>query len=191
MNLYPYGIGKKEGTFVFTEDTVNPGQGRVGQQVTNSSATATPAATTTTSSVHIITLDDFAEERGWFESRPHIAVMKVDVEGLEHTVIDGARKLLKANLVRNIFMEISVRTPEESTSNKHLLEFLTSSAGYTLKKVGHWPGPGRTVTWPQDKQLVQNILDYAKEDPSKQLNLWWTMPSEADDAGSIVLGRRQ
>jgi hypothetical protein len=39
--------------------------------------------------------DLFAEKRGWFESRPKIVIMKVDVKRYEALVLVGAEKLLK------------------------------------------------------------------------------------------------
>ena len=66
-NLYPYGVGAEEGHFLFQEDVKNPGMGAV---VNFKTEQTNPHAIT------IITLDNFARERGWFESKPDIAIFK-------------------------------------------------------------------------------------------------------------------
>jgi FkbM family methyltransferase len=54
-----------------------------------------------------VTLDAFAEGRGWFE-RPgfSVVILKVDVEGKEPMIIEGAKRLLKSGIVENIFVEV-------------------------------------------------------------------------------------
>ena len=37
----------------------------------------------------IVTLDSFAEEHGWFKTRPSIAFFKLDVEGFEANIMEG------------------------------------------------------------------------------------------------------
>lgn len=161
VNLYPYGAGRKEGVFSF-EEHLNPGQGKVSevQGVPGSSA------------LHVLTLDNFARERGWFESRPDISILKVDVEGMEYSVIEGAMELFQAKLVRNIFMEVSARTPEEEEVNKPALLMLRK-AGYKLHKVGGFRGPNKTVAFPQDEEIANHIISRTKLEEAKQLNLWW------------------
>jgi hypothetical protein len=97
--------------------------------------------------VPVVSLDAFAQKRGWSESRPVIAVFKgkeiakeglaiaspgkcskfasssllsanaVDVEGFESAVIHGGKELLKSHIMHNIFLEISTRTEQESIGN--------------------------------------------------------------------------
>jgi FkbM family methyltransferase len=171
MNPYIYGVGKEAGMFQFQEHDSNPGGGAFTEQKVKDG-----------SAVHglqIITLDAFAKERGWFESRPDIAILKVDVEGKEANVMEGAKELLQAHLIRNIFMEVSVRTPEETQENIPFLQFLTSKTRYQLHQIGGWMGPHTDVRdWPTDEQqLPQKILDAAAAEQAKQLNLWWILPS--------------
>lgn len=164
INLYPYGVGEEDGFFLFVEHPTNPGQGAI---------TKAKADTSNPNAVQIVTLDNFAKERGWFESRPDIAVFKVDVEGNEYQVINGAQKLLKSKMIRNIFMEISVREPFERKQNIPMLKFLGEDANYRLHAIGGWPGPGTPVDWPNDEHLVKKIQDAAAKEGAKQLNLWW------------------
>lgn len=163
VNLYPYGVGQEEGHFVFKEDN-NPGMGLV------TKAKTTPE---NKNGVHIVTLDSFAKERGWFDSKPHVAILKIDVEGNECQVIEGAKEFLKTNMVHNIFMEISVRTKPERRSNIPCLQYLSGDGGYRLSRVGGWQGPGTNVNWPNEDALVEKILGAADKEAAKQLNLWW------------------
>ena len=163
VNLIPLGVGRKEGAFSFEEST-NPGMGKFHevQGVPNSKA------------IHVLTLDNFARERGWFASRPDIAILKVDVEGMEYTVIEGGKNLLKSGIVRNIFMEVSARTPIERELNKPSLAMLRDT-GYKLHKVGGWAGPNRDVDFPLDGDIAEHIMVATDKQEVKQLNLWWTL----------------
>jgi hypothetical protein len=196
-NLYDYGVGLEPGHFIFQENILNPGMGAVLNSKTTES---NPMA------IQIVSLDIFARERGWFESRPNIAVFKgkniareglavaafqaltkfsspllsanaVDVEGFEPAVIDGAKELLKSHLIHNILMEISTRTEKESLTNLPMLNFLAVEAGYVLHKIGGWPGPdGEVLDWPSDHELAGKINAACKLEYAKQLNLWWKKP---------------
>ncbi|CAB9501235.1 Inherit from COG: Methyltransferase [Seminavis robusta] len=163
-NLYGYGVGQEEGHFLFEEHT-NPGMGAV---VNFKTGPGVPNA------IQIVTLDNFAKDRGWFDNNPqHIAILKVDVEGFEYSVINGAKQLLTSGMVHNIFMEISARTIPEADSNIPLLTFL--SEHYRLHAIGGWIGPNKLVNWPKDDDLNRKILVAAKEEGAKQLNLWWRL----------------
>lgn len=163
VNLYPFGAGRNEGVFSFEEHN-NPGQGKFHE------VGGVPEST----DLHVLTLDSFARERGWFESRPDIAILKVDVEGMEYTVIEGAQELLQAHIVRNIFMEVSARNKKEKEINKPALLAL-HEAGYKLHKVGGWMGPSRDFDSPQDADIADTIMRLTVQEKVKQLNLWWTL----------------
>ena len=174
VNLYPLGVGKEEGKFLFLEH-VNPGQGSfVEKDASNTQQKLNDPLTVGSTELEIITLDDFAKERNWFETRPDIAILKIDVEGLEYSVIEGAKQLLKAHLIRNIFMEVSVRTPEEKESNRPFIDFLRNN-GYQLHQTGAWAGPNTVVDWPNDEKLADKILGGAEQEQAKQLNLWYKL----------------
>lgn len=55
--------------------------------------------------VTTITLDAFAEAYNWWEVRPVIALLKIDVEGFEPEIIIGAEQLLKTGMVQNVLTE--------------------------------------------------------------------------------------
>jgi FkbM family methyltransferase len=163
LNLYQYGVGKAAGTFVF-EENENPGQGAFIEQKTSVG-----------NGLQMITLDSFAKERGWLQSRPDIAILKVDVEGLEYSVIEGAKELLKAGIVRNIFLEVSVKSSEQASSNVPFIKFLAKETKYGLYMIGGKLGPNEKVDWPNNDMLTNRILNTASKEPWKQLNLWYKL----------------
>ena len=182
VNLYPNGVGRKEGTFYFTEHT-NPGQGTVSEQalLAIDPAAVEKGFVDESKALEVITLDNFARERGWLDEsesqpRPDIAILKVDVEGFEYSVIEGATELLKAKIVRNIFMEVSARSPEEIELNKPPILIL-ESIGYKVHKVGGWYGPNVDFEpIPEGVDLADHIMKVTQKETAKQLNLWWILP---------------
>jgi FkbM family methyltransferase len=134
----------------------------------------------------VITLDAFGISHGWLhpdeghpadsDKLPHIAILKVDVETLEHKVILGARRLLRSHLVRNVFMEVSARNADEVANARRAATVLIKT-GYKLRAYGGFSGPGNTALWPQEDadSLVSNIVNEAKNTPVQQLHLWWTI----------------
>lgn len=128
--------------------------------------------------IRVITLDGLADERGWFETRPDIVILKVDVEGLDYAVIQGAQKLLNARIVRNIFMEITAATKEQGALQKPALEMLIN-AGYKLFQRGGYRGPNQpALSLAHDDTLADIIVHEAEsKGGTKQLNLWWTIDS--------------
>jgi FkbM family methyltransferase len=160
VNLHFYGIGKEEGVFGFIENA-NPGGGMFSEQKSDAEA----------GGLQVIKLDNFAKDRGWFTSRPDIALLKVDVEGLEAFVIEGAEELLKLKVIRNVFMEVTATNDEKKNMNTKALKILFD-AGYKLHKSGGWQGPKRPNEWPHDATLIDNILNQAAKEGSGLLNLW-------------------
>ena len=75
---------------------------------------ATHHALTTT-----VTLDAFAEQRGWFDTDKHkdlsIPILKLDVEGKEPMIIEGAQKLLRSGIVKNVLTSRQVKSRERRT----------------------------------------------------------------------------
>jgi FkbM family methyltransferase len=169
VTIWPAGVSDTPGKLQFFEDPGNPGGGRFGGTYMNR---ADPQE------LPVTTLDKFATDRNWFETRPNIAILKVDVERHEANVLVGAAKLLKARIVKNVFTELSLEDPKHREMNVAALQLLVE-AGYTLAGQGGWPGPGNASPWAHDENLVKNIFAYlekeVKEQKKSYLNLWWTM----------------
>lgn len=92
--------------------------------------------------IDITTLDSFAERHGWFVDKPTIALFKLDVEGYEIPVFEGAKRLLKSKLIEKIAMEIQRRRTNEE---KTLVIKTLYEAGYEFYLHGHWMGPNNKV----------------------------------------------
>jgi FkbM family methyltransferase len=165
VNIWPMGVSDTSGTLEFIEANGNPGAGRfdgLGNDRTDFKK------------LPVTTLDIFAEERGWFESEPEIAILKVDVEGHEGHVLLGAEKLLRAKIVQNIFMEVWLDEPETRNGKVRALELLIE-AGYKLNGQGGWLGPGKHSLWPDDENLAKNIFASLEKENWPSRNLWWTL----------------
>lgn len=100
------------------------------------------SADTVVDTMELTTLDSFADRHGWFQSKPSIGLMKVDVEHFELEVMEGAVRLLRSNLIKMIAMELKRDHPLES--KRKILRFLYG-AGYELYMHGNWMGPNFKV----------------------------------------------
>ncbi len=90
----------------------------------------------------IITLDSFAESQGWFESKPSIGILKIDVEKFEKEVFEGGQKLLKSHLVEMISFELKGFEPTDR--KQRIIQILVES-GYDLYMHGQAYGPNNVV----------------------------------------------
>jgi len=107
--------------------------------------------------MEITTMDLFADRHGWFQSKPSIGLMKVDVEHFELEVMEGAVRLLQSNLIEKIAMELKHDHPLES--KRKILQFLYG-AGYELYMHGTWMGPHKKV----DKSYNSSSFDELLQD---------------------------
>jgi hypothetical protein len=163
VNVWNAGISEITGKFKFFESYGNPGGGRFGGFGNNRTDYA---------ELPVTTLDTFAEERSWFESLPEIVILQIDVEQDNSKVLVGAQKLLKSNIVQNVFTEVSRKDPSTISKEMAAHEFLVQ-AGYKLKGQGGWAGPSKESLWPNDANLVKNIFHYMEEEHKETLTLWW------------------
>lgn len=96
-----------------------------------------------------VCLDKFCERRGI----THIDLLKLDVQGHEHSVLQGAEGLIKFGRVKIIFMELNwarhmgARCP--ATESVQLL----AQAGY------HFAAPDDCAKWRQAGSWLQNLDD--------------------------------
>jgi FkbM family methyltransferase len=135
-----------------------------------------------TQEIPVTTLDAFAKYRGWWPvntERVDIHILKIDVEGLEPAVVQGAIGLLESGLVWNVIMEISCGTRGDAMSASQAL-WTIYKAGYRLQGQGKWSGPTPgSNPWGNGngKSLIQGILKQCEGNDAQQLNLWWQHPS--------------
>jgi FkbM family methyltransferase len=126
----------------------------------------------------VVSLDSYARQQGWIGrddarvSPPPIAILKVDVEGMEHRVLAGGAQLLASRAVQNVFLELSAKDPQESANSRVALALLIG-AGYRLVGIGNWAGPGSPVPWAHDAELITNVLSETERQDSKQLHVWF------------------
>lgn len=80
-----------------------------------------------TYSVPVLTLDEYASRTGL----DHIDVMKIDVEGFEPNVIEGAAELIKHGRIDHILCELNDIWLARNGSSAHDLERLILSYGYS------------------------------------------------------------
>jgi FkbM family methyltransferase len=163
VNVWNAGVSDMTGTFKFFESYGNAAGGRFGGFGNNRTDYA---------ELPVTTLDTFAEERSWFQSQPEIAILQIDVEQFNSNVLVGAQKLLRSNIIQNVFTEVSRKDPTMIHKEMAAHELLVQ-AGYKLKGQGGWAGPSKDSLWPDDANLVKNIFHYMEEEHKETLTLWW------------------
>lgn len=165
MTINNIGISDQPGILTFYEHT-NPGAGGF--------YAALEKTTVGSMDLPVVTLDYFVRTKGWFNSRPRIEILKVDVERLEPQVVLGSKDLLKSGLVRNIFMETAVKDQNDMEKEIAAVQLLIDS-GYKVAGQGNWRGPEERSPWPHDGTLVTRIFEHVKNTTDPFVNLWWTL----------------
>ncbi len=135
MAIVEKGVGKTQDRLPFYAAGLNPGGFTFVKE--------TSLDSTTLGTLEITTLDVFAESHGWFDSKPSIGIFKLDVEGFELEVIEGAERLLRSGIIEYIAIEIKKTLPAEK---KLLIASHLMEAGYSLALTGSWRGPRNKVT---------------------------------------------
>jgi FkbM family methyltransferase len=123
----------------------------------------------------IVTLDALARDQGWLSdkvSRTEIALMKMDVEGMEHVALEGAKKLLRANIIENILMEFNADSPRADLVSQITTLF---SCGYKLFKIGGHQGPNVdfTLTSEDPEMVIDDILNRNFGIKGGNVNAWF------------------
>ena len=137
-----------------------------------------------TGALPIVTLDDMTNHFGWFESDDkmeptEIVLLKVDVEGFESSVFEGARKLLNSSIIENIVMEMT--NQQNNTNNLVVVRMIIDSGVY------HYAKMKRSVTFFKDElrqETVEDIMVRCGSRPRIQCDFWWKnsgVPLKEDD----------
>jgi FkbM family methyltransferase len=176
INWHPYATGKSDSVEVFQEHPIDPGMGKVLIQEDKEKGKGAPD-TEQGYQMRVISLDNFAQSRGWFQTKPDIAIFKVDVDGYEAHVMEGAKQLLASHIIRNIFMEAAIRTKEELKAARSSL-LIISQAGYKVRQWGDAKGPQTEVDWSHltdPEHIASQVIAQAAKHEGKFLNVWWTL----------------
>jgi FkbM family methyltransferase len=133
--------------------------------------------------LQLVTLDALAQSQHWLEDKDSaiIAILKIDVEGLELKVITGAQKLLSSHKIQYIFLEWKVDQVERWGAMATIL----LDAGYVLYKFGGWMGPENFVTTDNKMQnnvteLVNNLAQIAVDGKWDGANVLFRLASIVD-----------
>ena len=127
--------------------------------------------------LQLVSLDALAQSQNWLltdddgDNDTRIAILKIDVEGLELKVFEGAKELLKSGTVKNIFMEWKKGEKKEESKEWEDIFSLLLEAGYELYKIGSIPGPKDIVTvkFESGKELMVYLTSTM---PIQTANLW-------------------
>jgi UDP-sugar transporter A1/2/3 len=110
-----------------------------------------------------ITLDHFAEEMGWFETKPSIVFFNLDSQKrkrLEPKIVKGAEKLFRSRIIEVFAMKIKEKA--HSVEDKMMMSKIFFDSGYELHMHGHgYRGPKNLVREKFDRweDLAQAIID--------------------------------
>jgi len=166
VELYESGVGDKHGEelklFHF------PGKRNPGKATFNIARRGTGRVV---GSFTLLSLDQIAEDKGWFESRPTIAFVKVDVEGFELNVMRGAKRMIDAKLIRNVVFEFKPQIHDEDEENKKLLKNLIDN-NYVMYKYGGANGPHDLFE--RKYNTAEELFTILSERMTNQ-NLWWRL----------------
>ena len=127
--------------------------------------------------LQLVSLDALAQSQNWLvtdddgDNDTRIAILKIDVEGLELKVFEGAKELLKSGTVKNIFIEWKKGEKKEESKEWEDIFSLLLEAGYELYKIGSIPGPKDIVTvkFESGKELMVYLTSTM---PIQNANLW-------------------
>jgi FkbM family methyltransferase len=165
VHVHPLGISDHADTLPFYVRR-NPGAGTFEVQPQRSPRYTLP----------VVPLDTFVQEQGWFQTRPTLSILKVDVEGHESAVLLGAPQLLHSHLVQHILVEARM-----DAATRPALQLLYD-AGYHLYKVGSKSGPDTFNPIPHTDQLIHHMFTNTSllkvtNKYDKYVNMWWKLPT--------------
>jgi len=174
VEIYEAGVGDKHGEVLDLYNWPakrNPGKATFSVSQRNERAKKV-------GSMSVLSLDQIADEKVWFKSRPNIAFVKVDVEGYELNVLRGSSKMIKAKLIKNIVFEFKAQVSSDSELNMSLIHTLIDS-GYELYKKGGSNGPDKLFTskYKNGEELYNILSDKRFPINNHNQNLWWRLAS--------------
>jgi hypothetical protein len=216
IHSYLKGVSNTHGTMqpMFQVSSNNPGSFTFSNHSTKLH-NITPQTKEDGTLLPLITLDALALDQGWLSSSeesktkatkeesnkktistshrttspqppPSIGFLKIDVEGLELSVLKGATRLLNAKLVENIAMEFKV-----AMGRRTLIEIvkILFDSGYEAYEIGGWQGPSDTIL---SSKLVSQykspsffITELLARFGDKDSNVWFRLATESNYTDSV------
>ena len=181
IRILPYGAGAKPANLTLVQPLSNPG----GSSFHGDKAPVSSIDGVIRDNIRVVTLDDVAKELRWYdEPKTHIAILKVDVEGYDPEVFEGAEELLSSGLVENIFMEYSFESGANAKERLRNMIRRIVTCGYRVCAVGDWNGAklvhetahAQHAEKKGADQLAEALHDMVSEKKvgSMQYNLEWT-----------------
>ena len=129
VELYRRGVSNVDNQHMQVIVPNNPVQGRI--RPVPSGQAISSETTTRSSFVTTMTLDYLAQSQGWLDNdnpKFSIRLLKMDVEGAEPSVIQGAQQLLTKGIVRNVLTEF--RRPSHPETQRSI--GILMDAGYRI-----------------------------------------------------------
>jgi FkbM family methyltransferase len=165
--VHPYlkGVNDIHGTelVMYKVDPSNPGSFSFSKETAEHYESKFGKADTIQEKLQLVTLDALAQDQQWLDddNDTTIAILKIDVEGLELKVLDGATKLLNSHKVDCIFLEWKITEVDRWEGMATIL----LNAGYVLYKIGGHQGPKDVVNrvYESGIELVKDIESIAKK----------------------------
>ncbi len=147
----------------------NPGEANV-ESIAGSRIEQVEKSTLHHSFVSSTTLDQFAQQRQWFDGlqrhQVFISILKVDTEGHETQILEGARRLIQSGLVRNVLLEYR-------KNGKEAVEILFE-AGYVLVYDGTGSTPSIMLTVATSRAYLDKGI---RIEDDKYQDLWFRLAS--------------
>ena len=166
--VHPYlkGVGDEHGSreVMYKVDPKNPGSFSFSKETAENYASQFGKADALGDRLQLVTLDALARDQNWLvddNATTTIAILKIDVEGLELKVLMGAQKLLKSHKVEYIFLEWK----KDQVNNWEAMSTILLRSGYVLYKFGALFGPREFVTtkYANGKELAMDIAAIVKK----------------------------
>ena len=144
-------VGSKKGNVEFDIYAKSPAINRL----SNTSLVTSQSAAATRQKVSVINLDDYCQEKGI----ERIDFLKIDVEGMEAQVLQGAKKMLKAQKVSGILIEICPNNLKVTGNSVELLHSTILESGYLPYKLSPHGLPNQLLDISDLKQIVlENVV---------------------------------
>lgn len=173
VKLHRKGVSDTSGQQLQIEVPTNPGAvGLIGaSDVAAAEGGKSQQTTAKTFSVSTITLDDFAQQHGWFDQHAKLlenfSIWKLDVEGLEATILQGSKSLIASKLAQNVLVEYRPKSAREAVN-------LLIEAGYVIVDDESNNKQKRLLTKTESHAFLDAIYKSAEERNNwKYSDLWF------------------